>query len=150
MCHCESRDNKSRDSSDAKVPTQDIDPGSAQLFHIKRQERNDHQQTDHVDERRDHQREKPGGDLPHFLVKDVEQCDRDRGEQYAHDWRLERLGDVRLDQKHFNWNLPNIIHQPTVGFVTSKVALPVSRAITLPLRVVSRIWSLALSVLTPQ
>ena len=71
---------ETRDGSHADVKMQHRQTGTAQLLHIKRQQRNDHQQSDHVDERRDHQREELCRDLPDFFVENVEQRDRDRAE----------------------------------------------------------------------
>ena len=74
--------------------------GAAQILHVKRQERNDHQQSDHVDERCDHQCEKLCGNFADFAIKNIKQRDRDRAEQHAHNRRLEGVRDIPLDQKH--------------------------------------------------
>jgi len=98
----EGGDNETHNGSNAKVPSQEVDPVTTQRLHIKRQQRNNHQQPHHVHECRGHQGEEPRRNLPHFSPKHIEQPTCDRAEQYAHEWRLERLGDVLLDQKHFN------------------------------------------------
>jgi hypothetical protein len=73
-----------------------VDAAAAQSLHIKRHQRDDHQQADHVDERRDHQREKLRWNLAYFFVKNVEQSYRDRAQQHPDNRRLEGLGNVAL------------------------------------------------------
>src|SRR5215471_12415677 len=82
------------------MPADDADSARAQLLYIKREQRNDHQQSDHVDEGRDHQGEQLRRNLSHFFVEDIEEGNRNRAEQHAHEWRLKGLADVLLDQKH--------------------------------------------------
>ena len=82
LCEGEGGNDNADDQADAKMHSQHIDAGTAQRLHIKRQQRNDHQQPEHVDEGRGHQCEKFGGNLPHFAPQHVKQATRDRAECY--------------------------------------------------------------------
>src|SRR5262245_51177427 len=85
-----------------------VDAGAAQTLHVERQQRNDHQQSDHVDERRDHQGEEFRGNLFDFAVEDVDQRDRNDAQQHAHEWRLERMREIRLNEEHWGKLNPQI------------------------------------------
>src|SRR4029077_14572443 len=76
--HRERSDDEARDKTDAEMKAENVESGTTEVLHIKRQEREDHQYAQHVNERGGHEGEEFRRNSPHFAPEDVEQSDSNR------------------------------------------------------------------------